>query len=198
MPDTFTDTDVALAEDSTAPVPGEETEAADAAFDLILLDPTLVTLFRTGGSTVRATIADPQIGAERSYLRVQIARAFPLSDPDHYIGLRDEKDKDIGMLPSLAGLDADSRRIVDEELHRRYFLPVIQHVVSVKEEYGTITFDVETDKGRRLFYVQNIRESVQDLPPHRLLITDRDGNRYEFPDTTLLTGKTYTVLQRVL
>ena len=94
---------------------------ADAAFDLILLAPSHVRLFRTGGTLVRATVTDPIIGAERTFLRVQIARAFPLFDPDHYIGLRDNDDKDIGMLQTLDGLDDMSRQIVTEELSRRYF-----------------------------------------------------------------------------
>ena len=195
MSTTFTDTDVALAEDSLT-VPLEVTE--DATFDLVLLDPAQVTLFYTGGSAVRATVTDPRVGPERSYLRVQIARAFPLSDPDHYIGLRDDKDKDIGLLPHLAGMDSASRTIVEEELRRRYFLPIVKRVLKVKEEYGTITFDVETNKGERTFHVQNIRESTQNLPPHRLLVSDRDGNRFEFPDTEHLDSKTFAILQRVL
>ena len=171
---------------------------ADAAFDLILLDPVKVLFFRTGGSNVRATVTDPVIGGERTYLRVQLARAFPLSQPDRYIGLRDEKDKDIGMLATLTGLDADSRGILDEELNRRYFVPKIEKVMQVKEEFGTSTWDVQTDRGRRTFIVQNIRESVQTLSPTRLLVTDKDGTRYEFPDVDQLEPDAYTALQRVL
>lgn len=185
----------------TLPKATEENGAepmADAAFDLILLDPTKVMFFRTGGSNVRATITDPVIGGERTYLRVLLARAFPLSQPDRYIGLRDEKDKDIGMLATLTGLDADSRRIVEEELHRRYFVPKILRVLTVKEEFGTITWDVETDRGRRRFIVQNIRESVQNLTPTRLLVSDKDGTRYEFPNVEKLEPDSYAALQRVL
>ena len=60
---------------------------------------------------------------DRSWREVRIARAFPFSDPDHYIGFRDGDDKDIGLLIDLRGLDAESRRIIDEELARRYFTP---------------------------------------------------------------------------
>ena len=130
----------------------------DASFDLIFLDPKKVTLFRTGGSAVRATIDDPQLGEERTYLVCQIARAFPLSQAEKYIGLRDAKDKDIGMLETLVGLDPASRKIVDEELARRYFLPQILKVTKVKKEYDTVNFEVDTDKGPRKFAVQNLKQ----------------------------------------
>lgn len=184
--------------DISAEIAPPELPEVDTAFELILLEPSKVKLFRTGGSGVRATITDSQIGAERSYLRVQAARAFPLGDVDRFIGLRDDRDKDVGMLASLDGLDPDSRKILLEELNRRYFLPVIQHVKKIKEEWGTVTIEAETDKGDRTFYVQNLRESVQDLPPHRLLVTDRDGNRFEFPNTEQLDPKTMAIFQRVL
>ena len=176
---------------------GAET-TPDARFDLILLDPTKVRLFRTGGSTVRLTLSDPAVAAERSYLRVTIARAFPLSDPGHYIGLRDGKDQDIGMLRSLDGLDADSRALAEEELARRYFLPKILRVNDVKEEFGFTTWDVETDKGPRTFTVRHMRDAVQSLTPTRVLVTDSDGNRWEFPDVRQLDDKSYGIMQRVL
>ena len=188
----FTDEDV-----PADPKPPDAITPADAAFDLILLDPAKVILFRTGGNLVRGTITDPIIGAERTFLRVQIARAFPLYDPDHYIGLRDEKDKDIGMLQNLDTLEAASRQIIAEELSRRYFLPKIARVRSVKEEFGTSTWEVDTDKGPRKFIVQNLRDSVQDLSPTRLLMTDKDGVRYEFPDTATLDPKSKFILSKV-
>lgn len=179
---------------SDAPVP----PPADSRYDLIFLDPTTVTLFRTGGDAVRATVADPQVAPERTWIQVQIARAFPLSLENEYIGLRDAKDRDIGMLRRLDGLDAESRRIVDEELARRYFLPKVMRVKKVRREYETVTWEVDTDKGPRVFHVQNLRESVHEMGGGRVLITDRTGSRYEFPNIALADAETKSVLARVL
>lgn len=195
---TFTDEDVPLLPppDPGAPAP------TDASIEYLSFDPKNVRLFRSGIAgdvTVRATINDPALGPPRSWRRVQVARAFPLSKPDQYIGLRDAADKDVGMLATLDGLDTESRKIIDEELKRRYFLPIIQQVYSVKEEFGITTWDVETDKGRQTFLVQNLRESVWDMVPgERAIITDKDGMRYEFPDLTRLDAKTMSVLSRAL
>ena len=167
-------------------------------FDLIFLDPSKVTLFRTGGSAVRVTIADPRIGYERTVLVCQIARAFPLSLRDQYIGLRDAKDKDVGMLETLSGLDAESRKIVDEELERRYFVPTIQRVTKVKKEYDTVNFEVITDKGERKFSVQNLKDSIQEVGGGRVLLTDRTGSRYNIPDVMQLDDQTLAIISRVL
>jgi hypothetical protein len=195
---TFTDEDVPQVPPPDAGAP----EPTDASVEYVAFSPANVKLFRSGTPgdvTVRATVDDPALGPARSWRRVQVARAFPLTKPDQYIGLRDGADKDIGMLPTLEGLDPESRKIIDEELTRRYFLPVILRVLSVKEEYGITTWDVDTDKGRHTFLVQNLRESVWEMVPgERAIITDKDGLRYEFPDIRKLDARTMSVLSRVL
>ena len=164
-------------------------------FAVRVLDPKTVRLFRTHPSdtTVRVTIDD-----DRSWRDVRIARAFPLSDPDKYIGLRDGDDKDIGILVTLQGLDGESRAIIDEELERRYFTPQVQRVLTVKEEFGVVTWEVETDRGPRRFLVRNLRDNSFPLGTNRLMVTDTDGNRYEFPDVQSVGPKAYAVLAKVL
>lgn len=171
---------------------------ADANFDLILLNPAAVHLFRASGGAVRATINDPALGGERSYVQVRIARAFPLAQPDTYIGLRDTQDKEIGMLPTLEGMSSESRTIVAEELDRRYFVPIVTQILEVKEEKGGLVyFEVETNKGKRTFFVQNPRDSTHSITPTRILITDKDGFRYEFPDISQAEGKAQAFFERV-
>lgn len=178
--------------------PAEEQEDDTEEQDLVLLDPQNVRLFHTGGSAVRMTVGSEDTPGARTYLRVQIARAFPLSMPDRYIGVRDADDKDVGTFAALDGLDTESRRIVDAELTRRYFLPKILRVHKVTEEFNLSVWEVETDKGAREFTIQNLRDSAVNLSSSRLLVTDKDGVRYEFPDVSRLDSKTLGVLQRVL
>lgn len=172
--------------------------ALDSSFDLILLDPSKINLFRTTGGTLRVTVSDPVLGGERTYLQVKVARAFPFSKPDSYIGLRDGKDKEIGVLETLTGMDVVSKEHLQEELDRRYFIPRILRVVSIKEERGGLVhFDVETDRGTRQFIVQNPRDSVMDLTSTRILISDKDGIRYEFPDISALDARSAAFFERV-
>lgn len=164
-------------------------------FAVRFLDPKVVRLFRTdpNDATVRLTLE-----GDMSWREVRIARAFPFSDPDRYIGLRDGDDKDIGILTTLHGLDTESRAIIQEELEKRYFTPRIERVLTVKEEFGVVTWEVETDRGPRRFLVRNLRDSTFPLGSNRLMMTDTDGNRYEFPDVGAVGTKAMTVLSKVL
>ena len=167
----------------------------DNPFAVRVLDPKTMRLFRTHplDTTVRATIDD-----DRSWRDVRVARAFPLSDPDRYIGLRDGDDKDIGILETLHGLDSESRMVVDEELERRYFTPQITKVISVTEEFGVVTWDVDTTKGPRRFLVRNLKDSTFTLGASRVMMTDVDSNRYEIPDAYALGPQALVVLSKIL
>ena len=89
--------------------------------------------------------------------------------------------------------------IVEEELARRYFTPKIERVVSVKEEMGVVAWEVETDRGARRFIVRNLRDNTFPLGPNRLMMTDMEGNRYEFPDVAhCRAAKALPVLPKVL
>jgi hypothetical protein len=164
-------------------------------FAVRFLEPKTLRLFRTHSedATVRLTIDD-----DRSWREVRVARAFPFSKPDCYIGLRDGDDKDIGILTTLGGLDAESHAIIEEELAKRYFTPRIERVLSVDEQFGVVTWEVETDKGPRRFLVRNLRDSTFPLGANRLMMTDTDGNRYEFPDVRAVGSKAMAVLSKVL
>src|SRR6185369_15591445 len=108
---------------------------------------------------------------------ISVARAFPISDPDRFIGFLDSDGKDIGIVKDPDLLDPDSQRIVAEELELRYFVPVIEKVVSVKEEFGSVYWTVETNRGPKEFVVRNLKDSVLELPGNRAILTDVDGNR---------------------
>ncbi len=163
-----------------------------ASFELRILDPKQTRVFRVAG-VARLTLEN-----DRSWTKVSVARAFPLSDPDHYLGFLDGAGKDVGLLYDPGLLDAESRLVVEEELERRYFVPVVERVLHVKEEFGTVYWTVETDRGEKEIVVRNLRDNLQELSASRLLITDVDGNRFEFPDITRLDNKSQAILMRNL
>jgi hypothetical protein len=162
------------------------------SFDLRIFDPKSIRLFRVAGVT-RMTAEN-----DRSWRKVSVVRAFPISDPGHYVGFLDGLGKDIGMIYDPALLDEESRRIVAEELHRRYFVPVVRQVVTMKEEFGTVYWTVDTDKGRKELIARNLRDNLHELSATRVLITDVEGNRFEFPDINALDGKSLGVILRNL
>ena len=162
------------------------------SFELRILDPKRMRMFRHAG-VPRLTLRE-----DRSWIKVSVARAFPLSDPDHYLGFLDGDGKDIGLLHEPGLLDPESRQIVDEELEKRYFVPVVERVLTIKEEFGTIYWTVETDRGQKEIIVRNLRDNLQELSASRVIITDVDGNRFEFADVSKLDSKSQGVILRNL
>ncbi len=139
---------------------------------------------RTEGGFVSLKIED------EFYKRVQVYRAFPFSDPEAFISIREanEKAKEIGIIRNLkTDVSKETAGILYEQMRLRYFTPVIQKIISIRDEYGFAYFDVVTDHGACRFTIHMGGGSVVNLSDTRLMITDLDGNRFEIPDYTLLT-----------
>lgn len=161
------------------------------------LDPTGVVVERMPDSVaVRIRLPNGEV-----YEDIHFARAFPLSHAQGYVSVlrREERDKlvEIGMFRTLDGMPEPSRQIIEEELDRRYFTPVIEKIHSLTEEYGQHRWDVETDRGRRVFYVRNWRDNVHELSPVRYLIVAVDGSRYEIRNIDALDSKSRAWLDRL-
>ena len=158
-----------------------------------ILDPKKIRLFREPPWALRLTIE-----GERSFLKVKVVRAFPLSNRDRYIGFMDEKNEEIGMIRDPGELDRASRRIVEEELGQRYLGSVVRRIYSLRSEFGTSYWDVDTNRGRREFVVQSAQENVIRLGVHYLAFVDVDGNRFEIPDVSRLDEKSQRLLEMIL
>lgn len=128
---------------------------------------------------------------ERFYERVTLLRAFPLSDPDRYISVReaDEHKKEIGMIENINDLSKEDAEIVKEQLNLRYFTPKIKKVLSVKDKHGFSTLEVITDKGKCKFTFKTGSNSVVGLSESRYLFYDIDGSRYEIEDIFALSKR---------
>jgi hypothetical protein len=156
------------------------------------LEPDCIRLFR-GAGRIRLTVAE-----DRSYLDVRIIRAFPLSDPDKFIGLLDGKERIIGVLNHLKTANDETRKIIREELERRYFTPTIRKIYSMKEEYGVYYCNVDTTNGKRRFVAKGIRDQLLDISNEQMMITDVDGNRYRVLDWQSLDAKSKRYLEQLV
>jgi hypothetical protein len=164
------------------------------AFDVALIEPADVRLFCYPAGDVRVRM---QLRDELCYTDVQVARALPLSDPDHYLGLRDASDKDIGVIQDWHSLDEDSLSVVRPALERSYLLPKVLKVNVVTDKFGIVLWDVVTDHGARRFVVRNIRDNSVSLSPTRVLMTDVEGDRFEFPNIYGVGAKALEILLKV-
>lgn len=156
------------------------------------LDVGRLHIFREPAWKLRLTIDD-----DRSHLSVKIVRAAPLSHPDRYISFLDSEDEEICMVEDPGQLDEATRAIVNDELDRRYLTSTVLQINSVRNEFGTSYWDVDTDRGEREFVVQNVAENARWFGANRLLIIDVDGNRFEFPRLDTLDKKSLRLVERV-
>jgi hypothetical protein len=177
------------------PENAETKTAASEAASFEFLEPERVRLSADESGGVRLTLS-----ADRSYVCVKAVSAFPLSRQDGYIALLDAAagDKPIGLIVDPDRLDAHSRRVLADSLAGHYFLPVVQKIHAMKEEFGAVYCDVETDRGRRQFIVKGIRDTIQELGDGELIIPDVDGNRYRIPDWRRLDARSRRLLGQMV
>ncbi len=120
--------------------------------------------------------------------RIAVHRCFPFTQPDDFLSIRDEEGNELGIIHHLSDLSKEDQELLTRQMALRYFLPKIQKVNSVKDEYGYSYWDVVTDKGACRFTCSN-HNAVAKLSETRLVIEDIHGNRYEIEDIYKLTPK---------
>lgn len=161
--------------------------------ELNYLDPSRLSFARRGDVMI-LTVAD-----DRSYLKVHAVRAFPLTELHDYIGLLDAiSGHEIGMIRSLRDLDGPTRQLLEQELDKRYFIPKIMRINQAKREFGTVYWDVETDRGRRQFVMRGIRDSIHEIESGRYLVVDVDGNRFEVPQLSKMDSRSQKEWDRLI
>ncbi len=128
----------------------------------------------------------PAVG---TYDRVRAVRLFPFTDPMKYISIRvgSETGEELAVIRDIAELPTDQQALIRRDLELNYFMPVINKIISIKDEYGYAYFHVLTDKGEVKFTINMGGNNVTKLSETRLLITDINENRFEIRDVRELT-----------
>jgi hypothetical protein len=157
------------------------------------VDPRRVCLFRGPYGVLRCTLDGVQ-----SVLRVKVVRAFPLSERERWISILDAKNKEVCLIEDPDQLDPGSRRLVEEELEQHYRIAEIVRINSIRNEYRTMYWDVETDRGRREFIVKWTSDTVLWPGPRELLLVDIDTNRFHITDIQRLDAHSRSQLSVLL
>ena len=150
------------------------------------------TLLRDDGGCLVLVDAD---GARHE--DVEPIRAFPISDPEHWISLCDSNGREIAHVSELKALRLDQRELLTAELTRREFVPVIRRIESISSLAEPCEWVVETDRGPTRF-VLNSDEHVRKLGSDKALILDSHGLRYLVPDAKQLDTNSRKLLARYL
>lgn len=125
---------------------------------------------------------------------VNPVRAFPLSDPTHWVSVVDARGTELVCVPDIEQLPATTRDVLLEALSKNDFIPVIEHIEDATHGEPT-QWHVRTDRGSRTFVLKG-EDDIRTLPDGRLIITDSDGVRYLILSTRALDGHSRRILER--
>lgn len=132
------------------------------------------------------------------YDRIFLHRAFPFDFPYSYISVLDSESAELGLIQDVDSFDEESRKMLRDELDRKYYTPVIRQILSVKEKFGYSYWKVTTDEGELSFTLQDTFRSLLKVGGTRIFVNDIDGNRYEIPDIEKLDHKSYKRIELFL
>jgi hypothetical protein len=132
-----------------------------------------------------------------THVGVEPVRAFPLSDAGRGISICDAQGHEILWIDRLDDLAGPVRRLLEEHLARREFVPVIRRIVHISSPIMPAEWEVETDRGATRFVI-NSEDDVHRLDDHRALIADSHGIRYLVRDVASFDTASRRILERYL
>jgi hypothetical protein len=131
------------------------------------------------------------------HIDVTPVRAFPNTDPQHWISLVSAEGTEIVCLPDLHDLPSATRRILDDEFANREFAPLIQRIVSISTVSEPSEWTVETDRGPAQFVLQSDSD-VRRIDAQRAMVVDAHGTRYRIDHLDGLDSRSRRYLERYL
>lgn len=176
----------------------EFTEPTHESFEIIRID-TPAARFTYDGENLTFTDSNGTY-----YPCVSLRRCFPLSTENTDVLVRvpdteETRGYEIGIMDSIEDLEPSSRTAVERELSLFYFVPVIQKILSIREEFGFLYWSVETDRGNKDFIMRDsITSSVRRVSEGRWLIIDINQTRFEVHDFESLDSHSQKLLRRYL
>jgi hypothetical protein len=125
---------------------------------------------------------------------VDVLRAFPVSDPTGPVAIVGDNDVELAWVESLAGVEPGLRSLLEEELARREFMPVIERIETVSDGEPA-EWSVVTDRGAHRFKVGHA-DDILRLPDGSAVISDTFGLRYAIPSLARLDARSRRFFER--
>lgn len=135
--------------------------------------------------------------AGATHVGVDPVRAFPISDPAHSVSVLAADGHEVLWIDRLSDVPEPARRLLEEELARREFVPVLRRILHVSANSEPCEWEVDTDRGRTRFLLKT-DDDVRRLDERRAMIIDAHGVRYLIPDLTNLDSYSHRILERYL
>ncbi len=124
-------------------------------------------------------------------------RAFPVTDPDHWISIMSTAGQEIVCIADLGDLPENTRRTLEAEFADREFVPIIRHIQNVSAWNEPSEWTVDTDRGPTTFVLES-DSHVRRLSASRAMIFDAHGTCYAIEDLHRLDARSRRYLERYL
>lgn len=131
---------------------------------------------------------------QKTYEKVNLTRLIPFVSKTKYISVSYEDQeknlKEIGVIEDINHLLKEQRKIVEEYLEFKYYMPEITKVYSIKDNNrGYIFVKVDTSSGKKTLSIRDWYSNFKMLSEKMLYVVDADGNKYYTPDIYQLDKK---------
>ncbi len=133
-------------------------------------------------SPSEAFLLDIEFFDGTGFKNVEARRLFPITGPDRYISLLDEKGSEIAVVRDINTLMPESGNALRKALEEYYMIPKISKILGRSEKFGVLKWEVLTDRGIREFEIRNRQTDIKVIQDNRVLIKDSNDNRYEIVD----------------
>ncbi len=156
----------------------------------IYIDKYVGSLERTDLYLVKLTMRDGTV-----HENLEPRRLFPFTNPNMYITLLDKDERELGFVRDLSELDEASAKALADCFAVYYLIRRITRVLSCEEKFGSIKWEVETDRGPVKFRIRSRHSDIKKMHgSNRIIVRDTNDNRYEIPDYMALDAKSIRML----
>jgi len=143
---------------------------------------------------VRLTLKDGTV-----YEDLEPRMLFPFTNHTMYITLLSKEEKEVGFVRCLTELDEGSRAALEACFAEYYMIPKITKLLRCEDRFGTLKWEVETDRGVISFRIRNRHSDIKHLyGTTRVIVRDSNDNRYEIPDPAALDAHSARLLYSYL
>jgi hypothetical protein len=132
-----------------------------------------------------------------AHVGVEPARAFPITAPHEGISMLSHGGHELAWIPDLSKLPEETRRLINEELEVREFMPKVLRITGVSGFATPCTWQVETDKGA-IGFTLKAEDDIRRLAGSALLIVDSHGIQFLVRDRHSLDDASRRILERFL
>ena len=129
------------------------------------------------------------------HVGVHPVRAFPITASSGGIAIMNQSGKEICWFPDMALIPESELALIEEDLARREFMPVIERITKVSTFATPSIWDIETDRGPTRIRLKG-EEDIRKVAGNTLLIADSNGLQFLIKDYTELDKLSKKLLDR--